>query len=679
MPADVRIPSTPLVTCDPYFSLWSPSDKLNESAVVHWTGVEKPLDGRIVVDGTPYRFLGIRDCGATAAQTGMDLAATVSTYRFEAGGVSLRVAFRTPLLLDDLDLVSRPCSYMDFEVSSRDGMPHSVQVVLEADEALCYDGPIGKPVLGSAFHTPGYRTAWMGRTVQTPLGHSGDGVTIDWGYFHIACPADAAYTVDFLPQSAGERGRVRAQAEMPEVLGTRKAFFLLAYDDILSILYFETARKGYWARGGRTVYDAIGAAIREHEAITARCEAFDSQLEARAADIAGDDYALVCAAGYRQSIAAHKLIEDGDGLPVFLSKECFSNGCIGTVDVSYPSVPLYLLFNPELVRGMLRPVYRFARTPVWDRDFAPHDVGRYPYATGQVYALCAPEGAEVRTNGARLQPGEVYPPFYAYPEGISIYDDRYQMPVEECGNMLIMEAAILQCTGDAGFAAEHMDLLEKWVGYLLKYGADPGDQLCTDDFGGHLAHNVNLAGKAVMGIAGFARILDALGRSAEAGDYRSRARRMAADVESRAVTGDHTALAFGDGDGWSLKYNLVWDRVWDTGLFSEGLIQNEIRWYRRMSNAYGVPLDVRKDYTKTDWILWIAAMAETAEDRTALIGPVAAFLRDTPDRVPFTDFYYSSTARHRSMQNRSVQGGLFMPMLRDSLKTKGSEKTWQTD
>lgn len=245
--------------------------------------------------------------------------------------------------------------------------------------------------------------------------------------------------------------------------------------------------------------------------------------------------------------------------------------------------------------------------------------------------------------------------------------------------MLIMEAAILQCTGNADFAALHIDLLEKWAGYLLRYGSDPGDQLCTDDFGGHLAHNVNLAGKAVMGIAGFARILDALGRTSEARDWMSRARGMAEEIARRADAGDHTALVFGDGSGWSLKYNLVWDRVWDTGLFPDGLYRNEIRWYQRMSNAYGVPLDVRHDYTKSDWILWVSAMAESREDREALIGPVAAFLRDTPDRVPFTDFYYSSTARHRSMQNRSVQGGLFMPMLRESLNTKGSEKTWQTD
>ena len=45
----------------------------------------------------------------------------------------------------------------------------------------------------------------------------------------------------------------------------------------------------------------------------------------------------------------------------FVSKECHSNGCAATVDVSYPSIPLFLLYNPELVRGMMRPVFKFAR------------------------------------------------------------------------------------------------------------------------------------------------------------------------------------------------------------------------------------------------------------------------------------------------------------------------------
>lgn len=99
----------------------------------------------------------------------------------------------------------------------------------------------------------------------------------------------------------------------------------------------------------------------------------------------GEDYRALICASYRQTIAAHKLIADEAGDPVFLSKENNSNGCIGTVDVSYPSVPLFLLYNPELVRAMCRPILRFARYPVWKYDYAPHDVGRYPLDSRKTY------------------------------------------------------------------------------------------------------------------------------------------------------------------------------------------------------------------------------------------------------------------------------------------------------
>ena len=112
---------------------------------------------------------------------------------------------------------------------------------------------------------------------------------------------------------------------------------------------------------------------------------------------------------------------DGEGLQ-FFSKECFSNGCMGTVDVTYPSIPLFLLYNPDLICGMLDPVFRFADTDAWPFEFAPHDVGQYPLANGQVYGYRARD----RHRG-------------------SVED--FQMPVEECGNMLLCTVANGQYVG----------------------------------------------------------------------------------------------------------------------------------------------------------------------------------------------------------------------------------------
>ena len=57
-PTELRLPSVPLIVNDPYFSIWSPYDKLNEGVTRHWTNDEKPLQGLLRVDGVTYRFMG---------------------------------------------------------------------------------------------------------------------------------------------------------------------------------------------------------------------------------------------------------------------------------------------------------------------------------------------------------------------------------------------------------------------------------------------------------------------------------------------------------------------------------------------------------------------------------------------------------------------------------------------
>jgi len=655
---NTRVPSVPLITCDPYFSIWSPADKLYDAKTCHWTGREKPISGVVKIDGKEYVFMGRVGSRLHMKQVSLVVTPTASQYRFEGAGVVLDVSFRTPLLLSDLALVSRPCSYIDVAVSSADGAAHDVIVRFDFEETLCCDGAESVPMTGGVHALCGCHAAWMGQCKQAPLSHSGDDVTIDWGYLYVASPMGE---VKYKKNDWGSF--LTASFAFTDVTSCQSAFLVAAYDDIVSIMYFGDMCKGYWAKDGQTILEAIEAAVCEHGALIARCAAFDAELMRDAAEAGGADYALICALAYRQSIAGHKLIADKDGDIAFISKECFSNGCAATVDVSYPSVPLYLLYAPELVKGMMRPIFKFAQMPVWKFDFAPHDAGRYPYLTGQVYAIDDAVQGIIGRKG-------VYPMYYTYPVSTEIYDLRWQMPVEECGNMLVMAAAVAKAEGNADFSQPYMDVLQKWVGYLLAYGADPGEQLCTDDFAGHLAHNVNLAAKAIMGIESYSILLGMSGRAAEAAEYHQKARDMAQAWEQKAAWADHMSLVFSaDGDssaerGWSLKYNTVWDILFGSGLFSKAMYENEVAWYLKKQNAFGVPLDSRASYTKSDWIMWAAAMAGNKEDVAALAKPIAAFLAQSPDRVPFSDWFDTVTAKQCSFQNRTVQGGLFMPLLR---------------
>ena len=332
-------------------------------------------------------------------------------------------------------------------------------------------------------------------------------------------------------------------------------------------------------------------------------------------------------------MAAHKLAVDENGANLFVSKECFSNGCAATVDVTYPSAPMFLYYNPELLKGMLRPVFRYARTEAWKFDFAPHDVGQYPLVNGQVYG-----------NN----------------------ELKYQMPVEECGNMIILTAAICKREKDPAFAYANLDLISLWSEYLVQYGADPGNQLCTDDFAGHLAHNCNLAIKAIMGIAGYSSILSMLGRDEEAARYMSIAKEYAATVCSRAKNPDGSyRLAFDQEGTFSLKYNAVWDKLWGTELFPAEFYRGEINRYRQEALPYGVPLDSREKYTKSDWLLWAACLTDNREDFNFFVSLLWKAYHTMRTRVPMTDWYFVDTSEMCGFQHRTVQGGLFLKLLFD--------------
>lgn len=643
-----RAASIPLIMHDPYFSIWSSSDHLYDADTVHWTGKRQQIRGYLTVDKTVYCFMGDKEFHQILPQISLDVTATATTYTFENDKVRLCCRFTSPLILSDPLLVSRPCTYIDFMVEKKNADNVKLDFIVSADLVRQEKDEVAG--FAGTFKQD-FSYASMGRMRQQPLGSSGDHTTIDWGYVYLAGNDKSTITYD----AANEA--IRCQAA--DLNG--QTTLILAYDDLASINYFGEWRKAYWTTRYKTILEAISAAFADQKKVCKQASEIDCEIEAKAKKIGGDEYSFLCAMSYRHAIAAHKLITDEDKNLIFLSKENDSNGCIGTVDVSYPSVPLFMLYNTEYVKGMLRPIFRFVDCDVWTYDFAPHDVGRYPYAWGQVYGRSDEENKRFRSENQF-----VYPPYYMYPSGSNVYGLRDQMPVEECGNMLIMTAMVCRMEQNVSFALQYMETLKKWREYLIRYGADPGEQLCTDDFAGHLSHNTNLSVKAIMGIEGYAQIAALAGEKDEAKKYHKIAVDMASDWEKRAKADDHYQLVFGEGkkDTWSLKYNLIWDKLWKSGLFSDEVYEKELAYYKKKANRYGTPLDSRAAYTKSDWILWCAAMDNTA----ALIQPVAAYLKETTTRVPFSDWYQTDSGMYCYFIARSVQGGIFMPMLAEQIK-----------
>ena len=638
----LRAPAIPIITVDPYFSVWSPDENLNYKQTVHWTCSPNHILGKVKIDGKEYSFLGYNRDIHKMEQVSLDIDAMSTTAVYSNGEIELTACYTSPLLMDDFHIMTRPVSYMSVTYRSVDGEKHDVRLSVSVREDLCLDkggqSPVVTEEVSPCCCVRGIR---MGNTVQKPLNRAGDDLRIDWGYFYLCVKGADVETGVYEDH---RRTHVEVSAPLTE---NESRLVLFAYDDLdSSITYFHKTLKSYWNKDGMTIAEAICEAAKDYEDVKARADAFSKKLYEDACESGGEKYAEIVTLAYRQVISAHKLVLDEDGKVLFISKECFSNGCAATVDVSYPSIPMFLLYCPELVKGMMRPVYKYAQSDDWTNkykfDFAPHDVGCYPILNGQVYGLDKATG-EMKYSK--------------------------QMPVEECGNMLIMEANVALATGNTDFAAEHIDILKGWCEYLLKYGADPADQLCTDDFAGHLEHNINLSLKAIMGIKAMAILMDMLGDKEEAEKYTEEAVKMAAIWNATAKNPDGTTnLAFDRPYTYSMKYNMVWDKVWGTGLFTQEFMDFEIKDNFTRFNRYGMPLDNRADYSKSDWLVWTASMASDKATFEAYIAPLWNAYNEMTTRTPLTDWYDTVSGNEVSFQNRTVQGGLYMKMLMDAWK-----------
>ena len=628
----LRAPCIPLITIDPYFSIWSKSTNLNYFETIHWTGRPNRLVGTAEIDGKNYVFFGSNRNYKKMKQISLEITALTTKAVFTAAGVTLTAEFTSALLPDKLDILTRPVSYLNVSYVINDGKNHNVKIKIGESNDIGVlervdDRYVKDPLKREFCNVNGYPTIKSGNEVQKPLNASGDNILIDWGYFYISTnDKKATYNTEGL--------RFPLYAELVSQLNENEnLLFTFAYDDIYSIEYFHKPLKSYWNNNGKTIETAITEAIDDYAVTKSLCDKFSLKLYNDAKKSGGVEYAEILSLAYRQVIAAHKVVIDENGEILFISKECFSNGCAATVDVTYPSIPMFLLYNPELVKGMLRPVYKYAESDEWTYDFAPHDVGRYPLVNGQVY-------------------------------GNNEY--KYQMPVEECGNMLICEANIYFATGDISFAKKHVELLRTWTKYLLEFGEDPADQLCTDDFAGRLAHNCNLSLKAIMGIQAMSIIENALGNTENAKKYRAFAEEMATSWKKRAYNDDgSTRLTFDEPNSFSMKYNMVWDKIWNTGLFGQELMTEEIKHNLTTFNEYGMPLDSRADFTKSDWLVWVATMADNKNDFKKFISPMFKAYSNSETRTPLTDWYDTVSSNQVGFQHRSVQGGLFIKILCD--------------
>lgn len=667
------LPAYPLFIKCPNYSIWQSAEELNGQNVETWYGEKKQIYGFVKTKNQTYCFIGDAEEFSSfgvqkAKQTHISVSLFSTDYEFLLGDTKLKISFISPLPLDNLEILSLPVCYVKYEILN----DAEAEVSLFVNRNICYNKkthPLGGCVRGGVVKQEGFESAFLGLSRQLPLSNTEDIIGADWGYFYLS--GKESFLLDEKELFAYiSRDGLYSFAEGDERYLMARAtehtgLFMLGYDERVAIDYFGEYRKGIYL-SKHTILEGLQFAWNNYPNIEIELFNFELNLKDKARDF-GEEYIHLLNATYRQSIGAHKLITDENNEILWLSKECGSNGCIGTVDVSYPSMPLYLLYNSELVKGMLRPIFKFARMPIWNYDFAPHDVGTYPVCGGQIYGFKQEKGNKYHGkyifDNSKEKTWTNFP-LYLLPTSFDSYNYDRQMPVEECANMLIMTLAVYHKDRDIDFFKDNLDLFEKWVKYLVDFGLKPENQLCTDDFAGRLANNINLAIKATVGIASYAELMREAEAHHEYLKYREIAEHYAQEISNFAKGKTHLPLTWDlDESTFSLKYNLAFDKILKLDLFSQDLLEKEVDYYIEKTKQYGCPLDNRKSFGKSDWLVWVAKLTDDKEKQRKLLSPLYAFLKETPDRVPFTDWYDVETGKAYEFKARSTQGACFILLL----------------
>lgn len=589
-----------------------------------------------------------------AVQKKCHVLATNTYYTFQCGPVDLSLVFTAPMLMDELDLMSTPINYISYKVASNDGQPHDVQFFFGTTPELTVNNNL-QTTTSSVIEVDGHKYVKAGSKTQPILGKAGDHITIDWGYLYIS-DQNGSVTVGDQEQvntTFTTTGTLPApvkldsseDSDMPALayvsnLGSiteASSYMMVGYDEVKDIRYIDVDYKGYWARNGKTITQAFTELAERYDEIMERCQAMDKVIYDDGLEAGNRQYAELLSGSYKQTIAAHKIFQDNKGNLLFFSKENDSNGCVNTVDLTYPSAPLFLIYNTDLEKGMCTSILDYCQSDRWGFDFAAHDLGTYPHANNQVYSIRFPD-----SNGGFAG----------------------NMPIEESANIVILAACISLIDGNLDWAGRYWKTLKTWSDYLAANGLDPENQLCTDDFAGHLAHNANLSVKAIMGVAGFGLLCKLKGDMVGYEHYMDKAKEMADSWVTMAKDGTHYKLAFDRSGTWSQKYNMVWDKMWGTELFPATVYSQEMKYYMTKQNTYGVPLDSRESYSKTDWVAWTATLGNKTQFLN-MMNPLYNYVNKTNSRVPLSDWYWTISGDMRGFRARSVIGGHWMKVLMD--------------
>ncbi|GJN67884.1 hypothetical protein PLICBS_001926 [Purpureocillium lilacinum] len=656
-----RPPAVPLAVRSPYLNVWlngkrdgSPSGYLPGNWPVFWSQYIQGWQGFIRVDGHVYNWMGNAPGGdGLVNQTSLEYTSTRSVFTFNVvDKVEMMVEFLSPVYPEDLRRQSVTSSYINISVKSLDGKTHSVQIYSDVSGEWA-SGDNSQMIQWESVAKDGVRYHKFWRKEQQKFTEQNE--VAAWGNWYWATGDQRG--VSYQIGSDGDvRGQFLNKGYLTGEIDTnfravrdRWPVFGLARDlgfvagtaksTLFTIGFTQDEAINFQGKedNTRSVPALWKEYFNEQDLVTFFYKDFDyashyaNRLDLRIARdseaAAGRDYATITTLAVRQVFGALAYTNTKDSPLVFL-KEISSNSDIQTVDVIFPAFPIMLYLNPDMIKWTLEPLLENGRYH-YPNSWAQHDLGTFPNAVG-------------------------------HPKG-----DDEPMPLEECGNMVVMMLAYAQRKHNDQYLADNWDLLEKWAGYLIEDAKIPANQLSTDDFAGHLANQTNLAIKGIIALEAMSQIAKKTGHKTHAANYTEIAHEYLEFWTNHGINHNaepkHTVLQYDNPDTYGLLYNVYSDKVLNLNFIPQEIYDMQSDFYPTIENEYGVILDTRGTLTKLDWEMWAAAVAKP-ETRYMFISKIASWINRTTTWRAYTDLYDTKDGgypRGIEFTARPVQGGVF--------------------
>ncbi|TQS34475.1 hypothetical protein Golomagni_05139 [Golovinomyces magnicellulatus] len=669
-----RPPAVALAVRSPYMNTWlevgSGNGYLPGAWPTFWAGSRMGTSGKpggevtgwagqIRVDGELFTWMGALG-GRNVVQEFVQSTSTRSSFLMDINGkVTMNISFISPINPSDFKRQSIIGTYLEVAVVAVDDDEHDVQIYADISAVINsmtveWTNPMNNnnPVEWSyaVEDQVASHKVYQKNQVEFNADYADDGA--HWGNWYWSTTESNSMTYQSGPDRI-VRENFKANGRLPNTqdsnfrnVSTDWPVFAFAHDlgkirrDPVTTLFtiVHAQNRGVFFNG-RSEPDGVpslwtGFFSSETEMVnffhkdrSNETGATHDKISVDSISVAGDDYGIITSLSARQIFASMQLMGTPNKPYLFL-KEISSNGNCQTVDVIFPTFPALLYLNPVLVKLLLEPLYENQEAGKYPNTYAIHDLGAH------------------------------YPQFIGHPSG-----DDQAMPLEECGNMIIMTLSYAQRTEDYAYLSAHYPILKKWVGFLVNEALIPADQLSTDDFQGKLSNQTNLALKGIIAIEAMSVISHLTGNENDRQKYTDIAHDYITKWQDFAIVNDevpHTSLAYGDDKSYGLLYNLYCDRLLGLKLVPQKIYDMQSNFYPTIAKQYGVNLDSRNDATKSDWQMWVAAISSPST-KEMFITKMKQWIIQTPTNRALTDLYDVNTGDYwqNTFIARPVVGGHF--------------------